>query len=288
MKVYLVMSTYLFMKAALKYNCENVLISYNSYRCSKDKRSYYDILSGDEKKTELDNKTKGYLKKFKNVMVDSGAFSFMSGAETKIGKGDIQKFVEGYGKWLKDNKGYYDFFEEMDLDFLFPMDVIEGWRKFLEECAGQKSIPVWHINRGLDYWEQMVKDYDYVAIGGMVTGEITEMEKYAPFLIDIAHKNNCKVHGLGYTKTRLLKYIPWDSVDSSTWIFGGKRGTLFLFNEDKITTLKLGVFNKSSKIDYLKFAEINAQSWSVYDKWIEGYWDRQKEEALIRKGGEEV
>jgi len=283
MKVYLVMSTYLFMKAALKYNCENVLISYNSYRCSKDKRNYYDILSGDEKKTELDGRTKGYLKKFKSVMVDSGAFSFMSGTETRIGKRDIQKFVEGYGKWLKDNKGYYDFFEEMDLDFIVGLNVVEEYRKFLEKCAGKKCIPVWHINRGLDYWKKMVKDYDYVAIGGLVTGEITEMEKYAPFLIDIAHNNDCKVHGLGYTKTRLLKYIPWDSVDSSTWIFGGKRGTFFLFNEDKITTLKLGVFNKSSNIDYIKFAEINAQSWSVYDKWIEDYWNRQKEESLMRE-----
>jgi len=283
MKVYLVMSTYLFMEAALKYNCENVLISYNSYRCSKDKRSYYDILSGEEKKTELDTKTKSYLKKFKNVMVDSGAFSFMSGTETKIKKEDIDKFVEGYGQWLKDNKGYYDYFEEMDLDFIVGLNVVEEYRKFLEKCAGQKCIPVWHINRGLDYWEQMVKDYDYVAIGGLVTGEITGMEMYAPYLLDIAHNNNCKVHGLGYTKTKLLKYIPWDSVDSSTWIFGGKRGTFFLFNEDKIITLKLGVFNKSSKIDYLKFAEINAQSWSAYAKFIEDYWERQKRNSLEEK-----
>ncbi|MBA7538323.1 hypothetical protein ES705_30598 [subsurface metagenome] len=117
MRVYLVMSTYLFMEAAQKFNCENALISYNSFRCSKDKRNYYDILSGGEKKTELDNRTKGYLKKFKNVMVDSGAFSYMSGAETNIKKKDIDKFVENYGRWLRDNKGYYDYFEEMDLDF---------------------------------------------------------------------------------------------------------------------------------------------------------------------------
>ncbi|MBA7538322.1 hypothetical protein ES705_30597 [subsurface metagenome] len=110
----------------------------------------------------------------------------------------------------------------------------------------------------------MVKDYDYVAIGGLVTGEITDMEKYAPFLIDIAHKDSCKVHGLGYTKTRLLKFIPWDSVDSSTWIYGGKRGTLFLFNGDEIVSLKPKTFNKSSDIDYIKFAVINAQSLRQY------------------------
>ena len=270
------------MSAALKYNCENALISYNSFRCSKDKRSYYDILSGDEKKTELDKRTKGYLKKFKNVMVDSGAFSFMSGTETKIKKKDIDKFVEGYGKWLKDNKGYYDFFEEMDLDFIVGLNVVEEYRKFLEGCAGKKCIPVWHINRGLDYWRQMVKDYDYVAIGGLVTGEITDMEKYAPFLIDIAHKDSCKVHGLGYTKTKLLKFIPFNSVDSSTWIYGGKRGTFFLFNGDEIVSLKLGTFNKSSDIDYIKFAEINAQSWCAYAKYIENYWNRQREETYTR------
>lgn len=86
MKIYLVTSSPLHMETILKYNCENALISYNSFQCSKDKRSYYDILSGDEKKTELDNRAKGFLKQFKNVMVDSGAFSFMSGTETKIRK----------------------------------------------------------------------------------------------------------------------------------------------------------------------------------------------------------
>jgi len=284
MRIYFVMPGWNFMEAALKHNCEDVLISYYSHKSSKDKRSYYDILSGDERKQELDERTKGSLKKFKNVMVDSGAFSFMSGTETRIKKEDIDKFVEGYGRWLRNNKGYYDYFEEMDLDFLFPMDIIEGYRKFLEECAGKKCLPVWHINRGLDYWKQMVKDYDYVAIGGLVSGEITEMEKYAPFLIDIAHNNNCKVHGLGYTKTRLLKFIPWDSVDSATWIYG-IRGTFFLFDGDKIVSLKLKTFNKSSKIHYIKFAEINAQSWCAYAKFIENYWNRQKEESLVEEGG---
>lgn len=285
MKIYLVVSSPMHMEVVLKHNCENALISYNSYRCSKDKRSYYDILSGDERKTELDGKAKGLLKKFKNVMVDSGAFSFMSGTETKIKKEDIDKFVEGYGKWLGDNKGYYDYFEEMDLDFLFPMDIIEEWRRFLEECAGRKSIPVWHINRGIDYWKQMVKDYDYVAVGGLVTGEITEMEKYAHFLIDIAHNNNCKVHGLGYTKTRLLRYIPWDSADSSTWIFGGKSGVFSYFNGEECLNLKLKNLKRSSKINYIKFFEINAQAWGAYSKYIEGYWNRQKGETLKEVGG---
>ena len=65
----------------------------------------------------------------------------------------------------------------MDLDFLFPMDVIEGWRKFLEECAGKKCIPVWHINRGLDYWGQMVKDYDYVLQTLTEQGKVSYTEK---------------------------------------------------------------------------------------------------------------
>ena len=285
MKVYLVASSSLHIKVLLEQKCENILISYYCFGCTKDKRSYHDILCGDEKKQELDKGTKSLLKQFKNVMVDSGAFSFMSGKETKTRKKDVDKFVEGYGRWLRNNKGYYDSFEEMDLDFLFPINVIEGWREFLEKCAGKKCLPVWHINRGLDYWEMMVRDYDYIAIGGLVSGEITEMEKYASFLIDIAHKNGCKVHGLGYTKTKLLKYIPWDSVDSLSWARGGISGRFQYFNGENILSPELNEFNKNSRINYIDFYNINAQSWCAYAKYIEDYWNRQKGGSLVQKGG---
>jgi len=94
------------------------------------------------------------------------------------------------------------------------------------------------------------------------------------------------VHGLGYTKTRYLKYIAWDSVDSATWLYGGKGGTLFLFIDGKVVSLKPKDFGKNSRINYAKFNEINAKSWCDYSKYIENYWKRQKEEELLIKGGD--
>ena len=48
---------------------------------------------------------------------------------------------------------------------------------------------VWHKSRGKDYWLKMIKEYDYVAIGGIVTKEIKPSEyKYFHWFIRQATK----------------------------------------------------------------------------------------------------
>jgi len=261
-------------------NVKNMIVSYVLFR-TPDRRNVYQKSWAMVKSEKIEEKIRDVLTKFDSIIIDSGAFSYMSGT-IKSKEKLLDKYVIEYGNWLKENKDIYEYFFEMDVDFLVGIKKVEEYRKFLEECAEQQCIPVWHINRGLEYWKMMVKDYDYVAIGGLVTGEITDMEKYAPFLIDIAHKNNCKVHGLGYTKTKYLKYIDFDSVDSSSW-FGGRRyGNLDIFLDGDLKPINLDKIDKNSRIPYKDFDIINIKAWKLFIDYIEDYWNRQKEEEKLQ------
>ena len=57
-------------------------------------------------------------------------------------------------------------------------------RAKLERLTGKQSIPVWHLSRGMDEFRGICKDYGYVAIGGIVSGEITK-DKYKALIFDV-------------------------------------------------------------------------------------------------------
>jgi hypothetical protein len=82
-----------------------------------------------------------------NFLLDSGAFSFMSGAECS--KEIIEQYCERYIKFIKENNIKYFF--ELDVDTIFGIEFVEKLRKKIERETGRKPIPVWHKGRGVEY-----------------------------------------------------------------------------------------------------------------------------------------
>lgn len=167
------------------------------------------------------------FKQFNNFLLDSGAFTFMN--QTKNHKVDWDKYIEEYADFI--NKLDVELFFELDIDVLVGIKEVERLRAKLEKLTNKKSIPVWHVSRGHDYWLKMIKEYDYVAIGGIVTREI-KPKHYPIFhqLIKEAHAENCKVHGLGFTNLKGLTKYKFDSVDSTAWLSGNRFGAIYEFN----------------------------------------------------------
>lgn len=64
----------------------------------------------------------------------------------------------------------------------------------------------------------MCKDYSgkIIAITGFKNEDIKD-EQYIMFL-KYAKKYNCKVHCLGMTRKKMLDKVPFDYVDSSSWL----------------------------------------------------------------------
>lgn len=161
----------------------------------------------------------------KRFLLDSGAFTFFS----RGGTVDWNDYVKRYAGFINQNK--IDRFFELDIDVLVGYEKVLDVRHRIEELTGKPVIPVWHKSRGIDKYYKMCEQYDYVAIGGIVSKEIKRNEyRVFPKLILEAHKRGAMVHGLGFTNLKGMEIYKFDSVDSTTWTCGTRFGQLYTFN----------------------------------------------------------
>jgi hypothetical protein len=169
-----------------------------------------------------------------NFLLDSGAFTFMS--QKKAVKTDWDAYVERYAETvLKLNIKY---FFELDIDSIVGLKEVERLREKLERLTGKKCIPVWHKSRGEQYWLDMVANYDYVAIGGIVSKEIRGREhKYFDWFLARAREKKAKVHGLGFTNLKGLEKYKFYSVDSTSWI-ASRYALLYRFTGSTLKQIK--------------------------------------------------
>lgn len=202
-----------------------------------------------------------YIKDHWNFLLDSGAFTFMNAK--KKNNIDWDSYLEKYAKFINDHD--IKLFFELDIDSIVGLKEVERLRTKLETLTNKKCIPVWHKSRGLEYWKQMVKDYDYVSIGGIVTKEI-KPEHYSIFnnLLKIAKENDCKVHGLGFTQTKILNQYPFYSVDSTAWIYGNRGGFLYKYANGDFTKIQVP---KGKRLKGKEVAIHNFKEWIKFQKY---------------------
>ena len=205
------------------------------------------------------------FKEFKGFLLDSGAFTFMTSMKNK--KVNWEEYVINYGDFVK--KYDIEYFFELDIDPIVGLKEVERLREILEKRAGRKCVPVWHKSRGIEYWKKMCEEYDYVAIGGIVTQEIKRTQ-YDVFysLLKIAKDNKCKVHGLGFTNLKGMEKYKFHSVDSTSWLSGNKFGAVYLFDGKtmqkttkpagmRVKTSEVAIHNFTEWVKFSKYAEVN-------------------------------
>jgi hypothetical protein len=163
-----------------------------------------------------------------NLILDSGAFTFFGGKKV-----DWNIYVDNYIDFI--NKCNKKLFFELDIDSIVGLSQVEDIRKRIINKTGKNPIPVWHPSRGIDYYKRMVDEFDYIALS--LSGQYTSAwiknpnaDKVIYKLLSLANKNNCKVHGLGYTKLSKLGKFNFYSVDSTSWIMSMKFGNIKIFN----------------------------------------------------------
>ena len=209
-------------------------------------------------------RTLDIVKNTDNFLLDSGAFSFMSGAECS--KKIIEEYAERYIDFIKRYKITRYF--EIDVDTIFGLPYAEKIRHKLESQTGIQSIPVWHKNRGIEYWKRMCQEYNYIAIGGLVFHVKQQEWPLIHKMVDYAAYKGVKVHGLGFTKTKILEDWNLYSVDSSSWHTSAVRGSQkHTFNGKHIETKIL--MQKGVKYDQQLLATHNGIEWCKYQKFMD-------------------
>lgn len=212
-----------------------------------------------------DEDTERLLPYFGDFLLDSGAFTFMQG---KGGDTNWNDYIERYADFIKRNKIKKYF--ELDIDSVVGYEKVKEFRRQLEQLTGIPSIPVWHLSRGLDEYRRMCDEYDYVAIGGIVSGEIRSTNyKAFPSLISEAHRRGTKVHGLGFTALDWLKTCHFDSVDSTAWTTGNRFGFCYYFDG---STMRKKDAPKGHRLgDSRRVALNNYTEWIKFQKYADKY-----------------
>lgn len=198
-------------------------------------------------------------------LLDSGAFTFMSNSKTTINWDD---YVDKYIKFI--NKNDVKYFFELDIDAVVGYEKVKEIRKRIEKETGKKCIPVWHKSRGIEEYKKLVSEYDYIAIGGIVTKEITRKEyPQLKKLVTYAKKYNTKVHGLGFTEKDIISY-GFYSCDSTTWNMISRFGKIYKFTGNRIKVIT----PKNKKIDksrYIEGDDFNIKEWIKYQNYLKRF-----------------
>ena len=197
------------------------------------------------------------------LILDSGAFTFLKN-NSNI---DWDYYLHEYANFIVEHD--IELFFELDIDPLVGLNKVEKYTQMLEDITHKKPIPVWHKSRGKEYYIEMTKNFPYIALGGIALKEIPrkQFELLFPWFIATAHKNRCKLHGLGYTGD--LKKYKFDSVDSSAWTHGNRGGYVYYFNPliGKMEQIK----KKNSRVKSFETAYNNFIEWQKYSKYAEIY-----------------
>ena len=199
-----------------------------------------------------------------NFLLDSGAFSFMSGAQCseKI----VEEYAERYIDFIKRN--HVKLYFEMDVETVLSLPFVEKMRSKMERETGVPCIPVWHKNRGIEYYKRMCSDYRYIAIGGLVFHVKQSEWPLIHKMVNYAANKGVRVHGLGFTKTRELEKWRFYSVDSSSWKTAAIRGSnRHIFNGRYIETHN--VKKDGYKTDQRLLAAYNGIEWCKYQRYMD-------------------
>lgn len=212
-----------------------------------------------------DEFTEKMIPYYGEFLLDSGAFTFFS--DVKRGRGVVwEEYVDRYADFILRNK-VQNFFE-LDIDKLIGYERVLALRRRLEKKIGAQPIPVWHKSRGKDNFLRMCREYKYVAIGGVVSNEISKNDhKFFPWFIQQAHKAGAKIHGLGFTSLSLLPKYHFDSVDSTAWTAGNRFGIVYYFDGKTIRKYNKGEGQRLK--DSRAVAINNFNEWVKFQKYAE-------------------
>lgn len=202
------------------------------------------------------------IPKMGSFMLDSGAFTFFSAAKAV----NFDEYIERYADFI--NRNGVELFFELDIDKIVGYEKVKQLRSRLELLTGKKPIPVWHKSRGKDEFISMCEEYDYVAIGGIVSGEIKRNEyRFFPWFINEAHKRGAKIHGLGFTNLKGLEAYRFDSVDSTAWVSGNRFGSVYKFDGRSMS--KIDKPKNSRLKDSKQVALNNFSEWLKFQRYAE-------------------
>lgn len=169
-----------------------------------------------------------YYDKCADFLMDSGAFSVMN-SKAQRNKFDPVEYTKKYGMYIKEHN--IDQFIELDIDSVYGMKIYVDCLHRLQDITGKDPVRVMHSWRGKEYFQELTRKKDFVCLGGIAgTQNINLARQNLQWYVDVAHSNNCKIHGLGIGSVDIIRKYNFDSIDSARWLTSMQFGHLYRFN----------------------------------------------------------
>lgn len=206
-----------------------------------------------------------------HFMLDSGAFTFMNSGKKVAWEQYINEYIEFINKWDIDR------FIELDLYGVLGVENTEHIRKYIEKKTGKKPIPVYHGTLPVSYFRELCQEYSYVAIsatGTIESSKWTRNKKALKQMIKIGHSYGTKLHGLGYTRLENINNpeVQFDSVDSSSWLYGSRFGVMYKTKQGKVIQINAKDYKTGIRRTHDDWIKINMPVW--IDKQKELYYNK--------------
>lgn len=161
-----------------------------------------------------------------DIFIDSGAFS----AHTK---GTVIN-IDDYIAFIKEN--------EKDITLYSNLDVIgdaeaSHRNQLYMEDRGLVPLPCFHMGEDFKYLERYVRDYDYIALGGVAQAMnnkrllVSWLNHCWRTICDADGYPKTRVHGFAITTLSIMFRYPWYSVDSTSWMRRGRFGAIYVPKE---------------------------------------------------------
>jgi len=191
-----------------------------------------------------------YKNKGLNLFLDCGAYTAWAQK--------IQIDLSSYMNFIKQNMQFLVNYVALDVK-----DNPEKTKENLTimEKEGLKPIAVYHITMNdWNYFEQLCQTHSYVAIGA-IAGERLDssvIEGNLKKAVMIAIKYKTRLHIFGMTAFQYMKKYPLYSVDSTSWLEGGKIGSVMIYERNGLRTFHYGRDKELYRFkDYITQAGVN-------------------------------
>ena len=176
------------------------------------------------------------LKKFPYVFLDSGAFTLRlrlakEGIDpsSSYANDEIDLYIDDYAEFVNAYGEHFALVTEVD---------VGSWQQktryraqLLDKLKGNVTLlPVVHRADPIRYVDFLCSKYPYIAYAGLKKHSIAENKKYLAQRLHWAKKHGKPIHGFALTVVEIMKSLGMASVDSASWLHGGKHGMTFYFD----------------------------------------------------------
>lgn len=164
-----------------------------------------------------------------HVLLDSGAHTYNKQEAEDQDSAELLEVAAAYEAFVSQNAERVDAFTEFDARSL-GLDWIHSRRDDYYLDFGNKFMPVWHPEWGIDELEAMASRYERIAIVQTALGD----RDIIPVLNMLASRRGTLLHGIAMTKPDTMRAVKWTSVGSTSWLSPIQYGDTFVWTGNEL------------------------------------------------------